>query len=330
MTRHAADFIRDLGLHKLHYTRGGDTLVVTFDNAGIPYKEPYDRKPWGHKFFVGEGCSVLGVIPQRGLWYRDPALFEALDSLRDEGFFRAFAKVVFTGSSMGGYAAAAFSSLAEGAVVICYNPVSTLAPDLVPWETGYDKGKQHNWDGRYRDSAAEIATARQVYVLYDPMTRSDRLHAQRYSGPNVMHLATPFFGHGIPGVLLEMDRLKQVMREGVAETLTPAGFARMIRHRRSATKYWKCLVEALIRTNRMAAGAQYCRRMLEAGDSPYFRYRLILCLAGDGQPGAALDLLENIEHERKVLRKKGVKRPAQKPKARPGPQIPAPAAPPLP
>ncbi|MCD1619382.1 hypothetical protein K7H20_15075 [Salipiger manganoxidans] len=317
MTRHAADFIRDLGLHKLHYTRGGDTLVVTFDNAGIPYKEPYDRKPWGHKFFVGEGCSVLGVIPKSALWYRDDALFDVLDSLRDEGFFRAFAKVIFTGSSMGGYAAAAFSSLAEGAVVISYNPISTLARELAPWETGHKNGKLYNWSGRYHDSAAEIATARQVYILYDPMNRMDRLHAQRFSGPNVMHLATPFSGHGIPGVLLEMDSLKQVMREGVAETLTTVGFARMMRHRRSTSKYWKCLIEALIRSNRMAAGAHYCRRMLETETNPYFRYRLALCLAGDGQPGAALDILESIERERKALRKKRAKRSIQAQKLAP-------------
>lgn len=308
MTRHAEDFIRDLGHHKLHYTRGGDTLIVTFDNAGSPYKEPYDRQPWGHKFFVEEGCSVLGVIPKSALWYRDDALFDALGSLRDEGFFRAFAKVILTGSSMGGYAAAAFSSLVEGAVVISYNPISTLARDLAPWETGHKSGKLCNWDGRYHDSAAEIATARQVYILYDPMNRMDRLHAQRFSGHNVVHLATPFFGHGIPGVLLEMNILKQVMREGVAGILTPVGFARMMRHRRSTSKYWKCLIEALIRSNRMAAGAHYCRRMLETESTPYFRYRLALCLAGDGQPGAALDILGSIERERKALHKKRAKR----------------------
>ena len=251
---------------------------------------------------------MLGVIPKSALWYRDDALFDALGSLRDEGFFRAFAKVILTGSSMGGYAAAAFSSLVEGAVVISYNPISTLARDLAPWETGHKSGKLCNWDGRYHDSAAEIATARQVYILYDPMNRMDRLHAQRFSGHNVVHLATPFFGHGIPGVLLEMNILKQVMREGVAGILTPVGFARMMRHRRSTSKYWKCLIEALIRSNRMAAGAHYCRRMLETESTPYFRYRLALCLAGDGQPGAALDILGSIERERKALHKKRAKR----------------------
>ena len=42
-------------------------------------------------------------------WYRDETVHDFFDRLRDQGFFRQFDRVVFYGTSMGGYAACAFS-----------------------------------------------------------------------------------------------------------------------------------------------------------------------------------------------------------------------------
>ena len=61
------------------------------------------------------------------LWLRNPAKMSApalamLDELRDSGFFARFRRVIFYGASMGGYAAAAFSSAAPGATVILISP----------------------------------------------------------------------------------------------------------------------------------------------------------------------------------------------------------------
>jgi predicted acylesterase/phospholipase RssA len=61
-------------------------------------------------------------------------LFDYLEGLRNSGFFKQFRHVVFTGTSMGGYAACAFCSLSPGSTVLAYSQQSTLAKDLVSWE----------------------------------------------------------------------------------------------------------------------------------------------------------------------------------------------------
>ncbi len=71
--------------------------------------------PWGYGFVEAHGWSMLGMMAHDWTWYRDAAVWDFFDRLRDEGFFKQFDKVVFYGASMGAYAASVFSSAAPGA-----------------------------------------------------------------------------------------------------------------------------------------------------------------------------------------------------------------------
>lgn len=64
-------------------------------------------------------------------WYRDAALITRLERLRDDGFFRGYGRVIFSGASMGAFAACAFAPLAPGCTIIAYSPQSTLHPDVI-------------------------------------------------------------------------------------------------------------------------------------------------------------------------------------------------------
>jgi len=123
----------DEGFAAVHVDRGAERLVVSFDNLSSVRDPALDRGPWGYEFVRKAGWSQLGILAFRPDWFRDPALFAYLEGLRDSGFFARFRDVAFMGTSMGGYGACAFSSLAPGCTVIAFSPQSTLDERLVPW-----------------------------------------------------------------------------------------------------------------------------------------------------------------------------------------------------
>lgn len=300
----AQDFTIDLPNNRLAFTRQGDTLVVSFDNAGAPHRDPPDRPAWGHKFFAGEGHSVLGVIAKQSDWYRCPELHQALCDLRDRGFFAAFRTVVLTGSSMGGFAATAFASLAPGCHVISYNPQSTLRRDLVGWDNSHPSGIRQNWDGPFSDGAEEARAAAVVYILFDPFHEEDVRHARRYDAPNVRHLRTPFLGHGLPDALKDMGLLKEVMRHGIAGTLDRGWYARAIRGRRQQEKYYKEIVRSLVRHGKVAWGVSLMQRAFQTFGDPYFRYREALFQAAAGNLPRAITLLDYIDRARRAEKRR--------------------------
>ena len=112
-------FFRQLGdQHNALYLKGDKTLVVTFDNLDDARQDVADRMPWGSQFISSRGWSSLGIGAHGWTWYRDDAVHDFFDELRDTGFFDQFDNVVFYGTSMAGYAATVFCAAAPGAKVL--------------------------------------------------------------------------------------------------------------------------------------------------------------------------------------------------------------------
>ncbi|WP_197054630.1 hypothetical protein [Paracoccus sp. PAMC 22219] len=115
----AKDFTTTTPGHRLQFLKGSDTLIVSFDNAARAKNTPFQgRTIWGEKFYREEGHSLLGVIAATNDWFRCRHLITALEDLSGSGFFRQFENVVFAGSSMGAFGAAAFAPLAPGCTVL--------------------------------------------------------------------------------------------------------------------------------------------------------------------------------------------------------------------
>lgn len=246
--------------HRLQYQPGGDTLIVAFDNAGRPAAEPYEgRSTWGEDFYIGEGHSLLGVIAKSADWYRDNDLIHTLEALRWRGFFKRFSKVVFTGGSMGGFAALAFCSLAKGSTVIAFSPQSTLNPKFVPWEDRFKEGSAKNWLLKYSDAASCVRYAKTCYILYDGLDSLDRMHASRFPvSENVHHLRLPGGGHGISPLLARMRVLKTVTREMISGELIVSDFPKMMRVRRKTAMYRKNLVSLAMDRRRFKLAEVVC------------------------------------------------------------------------
>lgn len=231
-------FYHRFGGHAASYVeRSKERLIVSFDNlsdAGYPHP---DIEPWAAKFVRDNGWSHLGVYAQGPSWFRDMRMISFMEKLRDDGFFEMFEKVVFVGTSIGGFAALTFSSLVSGANVIALSPQSTLNSKLVPWENRFKKGRMQDWSLPYSDAALQLSSVDQAYVLYDPFFTRDRRHILRLPQEKLTHLKGFGFGHKSAVVLRRLNLLKSVMFQAIEGRLKPSDFYRWTRDRKNLYLY---------------------------------------------------------------------------------------------
>ncbi|EEX11170.1 conserved hypothetical protein [Ruegeria lacuscaerulensis ITI-1157] len=233
-------FLHKLNRHSaLFHQRDPSRLVVSFDNIANANDLSFAREPWGWKFFRDEGWSHLGIFARTKAWFRDPEIIDYFQEKAREGFFEQFDLVVFAGASMGGFGALTFSALVPGAIVIAFNPQTTLDERLVPWETRYRFGRVQDWDLPLGDAAECVGMARKVYVFYDPFFAPDRRHVQRLKGDNVVPLKTWFSNHFAAPMLRKIDVLKPTMQQAMTGTLEPSEFYRRMRARRRLPIYMR-------------------------------------------------------------------------------------------
>jgi pimeloyl-ACP methyl ester carboxylesterase len=242
--------------------RDAARLVVSFDNLSNVNDTSPGREPWAYKFLRDNGCSHLAVMARRKDWYRCPQLIDHLQKLSANGVFAGYEKVFFTGTSMGGFAALAFASLAPGATVISFNPQTTLDTTLVPWEERFGMGKARDWSLPHSDCAYEIDEVAKAFVFYDPFFTPDRRHVDRLEGDNVIRLKTWCSGHFSPVFLRRANLLKPIMQHALDGTLTAEIFYRLYRERRMLPWYRRAL-----QTNLQERGHEKLSRIV----SPAFR-----------------------------------------------------------
>lgn len=253
-------FSIELPNHRLQYQPGGATLVVSFDNAARPANEPYEGRPtWGESYYLEQDHALLGVIARKPDWYRCTHLIAALEDIANQGFFDGFARVVLTGGSMGGFAAAAFAPITPGCIVIAMSPQSTLKSDLVPWETRFESGRRQDWSLPYGDGAAGIRSASQAYVVYDNLDIMDKRHADRLTeSEQVTHLRIPAGGHGVSPTLNQMGVLKKLTGEMIDGSVDSLEFPRLARLRRKTPQYRRVLANHALMRKRLHFAERVC------------------------------------------------------------------------
>jgi len=246
-----------------------DILLVTFDPMPKAAVNRINnlRIGWGGEFVLEQGYSCLFVKPTKKNWYRDLSLFEHFDFLKRTDFFGQFKKVVFAGSSMGGYGALAFSSLVPGSTVIALNPQVSLSFDLAPWETRYAGGRAQNWTGQYCDASLEIVHAKCVFVVYDPFFKLDALHISLLHSPNVEFLKLPFVGHKTALWLQRTGMLKEFMKSAIEGNLTQERFKIIADKRKNNKHYYQTIYNVLLAKGKIKSAALVSAKAAAAGFS---------------------------------------------------------------
>ena len=252
-------FLQKFARHSVAFVdHGPDDLVVTFDNLAELGNTGLHRGPWAYDFYAERGCSVMGVMARKGVWFRDRDLIDFLTSLSEDGFFKRFSRVLFTGNSMGGFGALAFAPLAPGADILAFSPQSTLDKAKVPWEPRYEKAWAADWSLPFSDAAEGVAAAGTATVIFDPYVSEDRQHAARITGANVQKLTAWYASHKSPVFLRRLDILKPISQAALSRQLTPKLFYDLYRARRTTPWYRNSLINHAKRRghDKMAEGVQ--------------------------------------------------------------------------
>ncbi len=243
-----------------YVARSREHLLISFDNLASVRENPVSRQPWGYDFVRKENWSHLGVLSYVPGWFRDVNLHTYLRSLRDSGFFEQFEQVTMFGTSMGGYGAAAFSSLAPGCRVAAFSPQSTLSPRLAGWDPRYPTGKRADWAGHFSDAAEEARSASQVWLFYDPAVPMDRRHVERFTSPNVVRVPLRYADHKTALMLRNGRVLSAVMRDIATGK---ASLATLMKHYR-ACRTLPDYVEGLRARAQRSGGASRLARLERA------------------------------------------------------------------
>lgn len=260
--------------HIAFFADAGTTLLVTFEAAGAIRDHGAGQLPDGFRLAQAQGWSHLCLIAEGETWYRDPAVYRFFDRQVDDAFFEDFERVVFFGTGMGGYAAAAYSVAAPGATVLALCPRATLDPAVAGWDGRHRSVRRLNFTDRYGFAPDMTEGAGQTFVVFDPAEREDAMHAALFHRPWVTALRARRLGGNLDLALRRMGRLDDLVAAAVAGRLTPLRFAQLLRTRRDYAPYLRRLLNLNAHAGRTAREAMICRSVVRRLNAPTFRDRL--------------------------------------------------------
>jgi tetratricopeptide (TPR) repeat protein len=183
---------------------GAGTLVISFG--------PWRSKPalelegFGEAFLAEHGIDAVFVTCASNRWYQYPEMPAALAAI--EAVAAPYARRITYGSSMGAFAALAFSRALRAQRVIAISPQYAVGAAQVPFETRWSReAAAITWRHRLAEGLSETA---EIVVLYDPL-HLDRQHVDllRRHRP-ITAFALPFAGHPAGEMLREVRLISRV------------------------------------------------------------------------------------------------------------------------
>ncbi|MEO6299859.1 MAG: glycosyltransferase 61 family protein, partial [Paracoccaceae bacterium] len=195
----------------------------------------------------------------------------------DVGFFKQFSRIVFTGASMGGFAALVYSTLVPGSTVLAFSPQSSLARSLVPFDKRYHYS-QKAWDWgnpEHRDGAAATERAAEIFLVYDPFVPEDKKHAARIIGPQVRHIHAGHLGHRAIRLMKPNNALQILIDQIVQGRFDAPSFARAMRGRRQELAFQRALFAASERRNHLRLTLYAAQSLLRADPTALYPQRVV-------------------------------------------------------
>lgn len=281
--------------HHAYFHDDGPILLVSFE----PLERILARRgqmPFGHDVAVANGWSHLTLICEGETFFRDPAVWGYFDRLVDEAFFEDFDKVLFLGAAACGYAACAYSVCAPGSTVLAISPRATLDPEQAVWDRRHLQSRRKDFTSRYGFAPDMTEGASKVYVIYDPLTPENAMHAALFHRPWVTHLPVRHFGDSVETAIEMVGVLPALLQSACDGTLDAQGFARIWRIRRNFAPYLKGILRKVELAQRPRLALMICRSVARRIGAPKFRRRLQELEAQFGQaPALTVDALETTD-----------------------------------
>lgn len=252
---------------------GQGVLLVTFEDGHAVRDNP-DQLPEAVRLARANGWSCLTLIAEGETWWRDPALFRFFDRQVDDAFFEDFDRVIFYGAGPAGYAAAAYSVTAPGAVVLALAPRATMDDRVREWDTRHPVARRLSFSGRYAYAPDMTEGAGRTFVAYDPTESVDAMHASLFHRPWTTFLRMRRLGQRPEQALRRMGLLDQVIVAAATGKLTVQGFASLMRARRTYGPYLKRLLNINANAEEPWREALVCRSVVRRMNVPPFLKRL--------------------------------------------------------
>lgn len=259
--------------HTMGFVEAGETLLVSFENAGTARDISEAGLPVGFELAFSGAWSSLAVVSHGDSHFDEPEICATLDRLADDGFFDSFAQVVFYGAGPGGYAAARYSAVSPRARVLALQPNGATTPKLADWGDVVAT-LQDQIIGGYGYAPAMLDGAEDAFVVYDPRVAHDALHASIFTGANVTKLRMPSLGTTLPRTLNRMGRLHGLLDLLAAGRLNEFTFAQALRARRDDTGYLLRLLTKAEQTGHPELAQAICRYAAPRMQVPRFHRRL--------------------------------------------------------
>lgn len=271
--------------HHAYFHDDGPILLVSFE----PLERILARRgqmPFGHDVAVANGWSHLTLICEGETFFRDPAIWGYFDRLVDESFFEDFDKVVFLGAGACGYAACAYSVCAPGSTVLAISPRATLDPQQTVWDRRHLKSRRKDFTSRYGFAPDMTEGAARVFVIYDPLTPENAMHAALFRRPWVTHLPVRHFGDSVETAIEMVGVLPPLLDAACDGTLDVTRFAALWRIRRNFSPYLKGILRKVELAQRPRLALMVCRSVARRIGAPRFRRRMLELEAQLGKPPA--------------------------------------------
>jgi pimeloyl-ACP methyl ester carboxylesterase len=185
---------------------GAGPSVVTFQS----WKKTPGLDSHGYfasAFLISHGYKCVGVKSEHNDWYQAKCFSDVLNAVRE---LLGEEKPILYGSSMGGYAAWAFSGDLDATGYIAVVPQISIDPIIAPWERRWPEEaltikSSHGWR---RPNPSDRGC-----ILVDPRHALDAAHARainEVSDANVVYFDG--FGHNILKELRSRGQLKSEIK----------------------------------------------------------------------------------------------------------------------
>lgn len=249
------------------------TLIVSFETLAEA-RAREGAMPLAHGIAAAHGWSHLCILSDGTTFWRDPAVWRYFDRLVDDAFFEDFDRVLFMGSGLGGYAAAAFSVTAPGASVLAFAPRATLNPMQAGWDSRHRGLRRLDCTSRYGYAPDMVDGAERMFLVHDPRHAPDTMHAALFHAPWITRLDMRFGGEDPAHTLSQFNALVPLVEAACEGRLTPELFARLWRTRRDYGPYLRRLLRHTDDIGRIAFSEMLCRNVTSRLNGPRFARRL--------------------------------------------------------
>ena len=260
--------------HSAMFLDNYPVLLVTFETMESIRARTHSDVPLGWDMAAENNWSQLCLMSHGETLFRHRAVYQFFDGLVDDGFFDGFDRVVFYGAETCGYAAAAYSVVAPGAMVLAISPQATLDPRLTEWDDRFHHMRRTNFTDRYGYAPDMLDAARQAFVPYDPEVEADAMHAALFNRKNVARIRCRHMSDQIETFFRQMELLMPLLTKAIGGDLNVADFHAALRERKNYLPYLRKLLAAVRISERPYLTAMMCRSVLRRMNVPQFRQQL--------------------------------------------------------